>query len=117
MRGEHILVRHIVGDLAQPIHVVGERDQPRLDLVVGEHAERVTHHRGAGDLAERADMRQARRPVAGLEDHFVPGLLLQACDDLLRLLERPGIRVLGDFAQGHGCGFGSRHHVSPGRGH
>jgi hypothetical protein len=58
----------------------------------------VTHHRGAGDLAERADMRQARGAIAGFEDHLVLGLFLQARDDLLRLLERPGVRVFGDFA-------------------
>ena len=60
MLRQHLLVRHVVGHLAEPIHVVGERDQPRLDLVVGEHAEGVAHHGGARHLAEGADMRQAR---------------------------------------------------------
>jgi hypothetical protein len=36
--------------------------RPRLDLVVGEHAEGMAHHGGARDLAERADMRQAGGP-------------------------------------------------------
>ena len=59
---QHLLVRHVVRHLAQAVHVVGERDQPGLDLVVGENAEGVTHHGGARDLAEGADMRQAGGP-------------------------------------------------------
>ena len=51
VRGQHLLVRHVVGHLAQPIHVVGERDQPRLDLVVGQHAKGMAHHGGARHLA------------------------------------------------------------------
>src|SRR6201999_2905865 len=77
-------------------------DQPCLHLVVGEHAERMAHHGGARDLAERADMRQAGRSVAGLEDHLVLRLALQARDDLLRLLERPGVGLLGELAQRRG---------------
>ena len=110
MLRQHLLVRHVVGDLAQPVHVVGERDQAGLDLVVREHAERVTHHGGARNLAKRADVRQARRPVAGLEDHLVFGLLFQARDDLARFFERPGARLLGQLAQ-RGGGFSNRHHV------
>ena len=112
MLRQHLLVRHVVGHLAQPVHVVGEGDQPRLDLVVGEHAERVAHHGGARHLAEGADVRQAGGAVAGLEDHLVLGLLLQPRDDLARLLERPGVRLLGEFAQGGG-GFNDGHHGSP----
>jgi hypothetical protein len=85
-------------------------DQPRLDLVVGQHAEGVAHHGGARHLAERADVRQAGRAVAGLEDHFVLGLLFQARDDLARLFERPGARLLGQLAQ-RGGGFSDGHHV------
>ena len=110
MLRQHLLVRHVVRHLAQPVHVVGERDQPRLDLVVGQHAEGVAHHGGARDLAERADVRQAGRAVAGLEDHLVLRLLLQPRDDLARLLERPGVRLLGEFAQ-RGGGFSDGHHV------
>ena len=73
MLGQHLLVRHVVRHLAQAIHVVRERDQPGLDLVVGQHAEGVAHHGGARDLAEGADMRQAGGAVAGLEDHLVLG--------------------------------------------
>ena len=104
MRSHHVVVGHVVRHLAQPVHVVGERDQPRLDLVVGEHAEGMAHHGGARDLAERADMRQAGGAVAGLEDHLVLGLRLEPRDDLARLLERPGVRMLGEFAQRGGAG-------------
>ena len=97
MRLEERAVRHVVRDLAHAVHVVGEAEQPRLDLVAGQHAEGVAHHRGARDLAERADMRQAGRAVAGLEqDRLGKALPFVALDDLPRLLERPGFAV--------GCG-------------
>ena len=92
MPRHHLLVGDVVRHLAQRVHVVGEGDQPGLDRLAGEHAEGVAHHRGARHLAEGADMRQARRAVAGLEDHLVLGLALsratilrassngQACD-------------------------------------
>ena len=108
MLRHHLLLGDVVGHLAQRIHVVGEGDQPGLDLVAGEHAEGVAHHRGARYLAEGADMRQARRAVAGLEDHLILGRALEPRDDLARLLERPGVRLPGEFAQArhvvHGCG-------------
>ncbi len=106
---QHLLVGHVVGDFAQPVHVVGERDQPGLDLVVGQHAKGVAHHRGARHLAEGADMRQAGRAIAGLENDFVFRLPLQPRDDLARLLERPGVRQFGQFAKCCGRGFGTRH--------
>ena len=59
--------------------------------VVGQHAEGVAHHGRARDLAEGADMRQARGAVAGLEQHFVLAGALDARDELARLLERPGL--------------------------
>ncbi len=122
MLRQHLLVRHVVGNLAQAVHVVGEGDQPRLDLVVGEHAEGVAHHGGARHLAEGADMRQAGGAVAGLEDHLVLLLflqfllfllfllLLQPGDNFARLLERPGVRALGDLAQAFD-GIGDGHHL------
>ena len=106
---QHLLVRHVVGHLAQAVHVVGKGDQPGLDLVVGQHAEGMTHHGGARHFAESADMRQAGRAVTGLEDHFVLRPLLQPGDDLARLLERPGAGLLGEFAQRCG-GFSNGHH-------
>ena len=113
MGRHHFLVGDVVGHLAQAVHVVGKRDQPGLDRVVGEHAKRVAHHGGARDLAERADMRQAGRPVAGLEDHLVLRLSFQPRHDLARLLERPGVRLPGEFADAGGildC-RGRRHHA------
>jgi hypothetical protein len=57
-------------------------------------------------------MRQAGRPVAGLEDHLVFRLPLQPRHDLARFLERPGIGGFGQFAQRgrarHGDPFGAR---------
>ena len=95
----HFFVGDIVGNLAQAVHVVGKSDEPRLDRVGGEHAEGVAHHRGARHLAERADMRQAGRAVAGLEDDLVLRVPLQPRHDLARFLERPGVRLLGERAQ------------------
>ena len=63
-------------------------------------------------------MRQARGAVAGLEDHLVLGLALEPRHELARLLERPGVRLLGDFAQAlGGWHFDGRHQLSPARGH
>ncbi len=121
MRREHVLIRHIVGHLAQAIHVVGERNQPGLHLVVGEHAEGVTHHGGAGDFTERTDMRQAGGAVTGLEDHLILRPRFQPRDDLARFLERPCVRLLGERAQGGGFSMrfsgGHQSEVSGTRGH
>ncbi len=64
---KQLLVRHVVRNLTQAVHVVGESEQLGLDLVVGQHAKRMAYHRGACDLAEGADVRQARGSIAGLE--------------------------------------------------
>ena len=90
------LVRHVVGHLAQPVHVVAERHQPRrspaADDLVG-----AAHQRGAQHLLEGADMRQARGAIAGLEQHGrAAGLALGIpLDELHRLLERPGLGHAG----------------------
>ncbi len=99
MLREQLLVRHVVRHLAQPVHVVGKRQKLGLDLVLGQHAERVAHHGGAGHFAERADMRQAGGAIAGLEQHLVFRRLLQPRHQRPRLLERPSIGLLGDRAQ------------------
>ena len=98
------LFGHVVGHLAQPVHVVGEAEEPRRDRVAGQHPEGGPHHGGARDLAEGADMRQARRAVAGLEQDAARGIaaLLEPRDDLPRLLERPGLRALGGLDEGRG---------------
>ncbi len=108
MLPDQVLVGDVVGDLAQPVHVVGERDQPGLDLVRGEGAKGMAHHGGARDLAEGADMRQARRAIAGLEDHLVLGAAGEARDDLARFLERPGIALLRERPQ---VGSSRGHHI------
>ncbi len=73
-----------------------------LHLALGQHLEGVAHHGGARDLAEGADVRQARRAVAGLEQHrplaaaldlFEPG------DQAARLLERPRLGIAGGSRQ------------------
>ena len=125
MLGQHLLVRDVVGHLTQAVHVVGEADQPCRDLVLGEDAEGVTHHGGARNLAERADMRQSRWPVAGLEDDGAGRLgdALQPAQDLARLLERPGLADMGmrqqlgadlDFRRELGLRLGrQRRHAQP----
>ena len=97
MLRHHVLVGDVVGDLAQAVHVVGKRDQPRRHLVLGEHAEGVAHHGGARDLAEGADMRQSGRTVASLEDNGAGRLrnTLQPAQDLARFLERPSLAHMG----------------------
>ena len=97
MLRHHLLVGDVVGDLAQAVHVIGKRDEPRRHLVLGENAEGVAHHGRARDLAERADMRKAGRSVSRLEDDGTGGLgdALQPAQDLARLLERPGLAHMG----------------------
>ena len=91
MGGDDLAVRDVVRDLAQAVHVVGEGDEARLHLVVGQDAEGVADHGRPRDLAERADMRQARGAVAGLEDDLRFRRAPEALDHLARLLERPGL--------------------------
>ena len=106
MLRQQLLVRDIVRHLAQAVLIVREGDQPRRDGAVGQHLKGVTHHRGARDLAERADMRQTGRAVTGLEHHLLLARFLQPRDELLGFLERPGGRDAGGFDQ---RGFESGH--------
>ncbi|MGY4342366.1 hypothetical protein ACVWW3_007272 [Bradyrhizobium sp. LM2.9] len=99
MRSQHLLVGDVVWHFPKPVHVVGEREQARPDLVFGQHMEGVPHHRCARDLAEGADMRQAGRAVAGFEQHLVLRAFLQPRDNGLRLLERPGVGLFGERTQ------------------
>src|SRR5438128_506483 len=121
MLRHHVPVWDIVRHLTQAIHVVGKGNQTSLDVVIGEHAKGVSHHGGARDLAEGADVRQARGAVAGLEHHLVLWALFQPRDDLARFLERPGIRAFGNLAQrrdlerGHQWLSGRGHYHSPQR--
>ena len=63
-----VAVRHVVGDLPEAVHVVGEDDQPGGDGLAGQGAEGGAHHGRPGGLAEGAHVRQARGAVAALED-------------------------------------------------
>ena len=90
---QQLLIGHVGRHLAQAVHVVGEADEPRLPPPLGEQLEGVSHHAGARHLAEGADVRQPRRPIARLEDDRLLGAalqLLQPGDEPARLLERPG---------------------------
>src|ERR1043166_9094601 len=69
----------------------------------------MSHHGRARDLAERADVRQAGGAVAGLEDDLVLRRALEPRDDLLRLLERPGVRLRGKVAKGWCVDIGGAH--------
>jgi hypothetical protein len=121
---QRLLVLDVVGNLAQAVHVVAEGDQARGDCVVDQGAEGVAHHGRARHFAEGAQVRQARRTVAGLQDHRfgqgrkgLHGLVgLAAVDQRggevafgvgqtqaqdageqgARLLERPGASVAGE---------------------
>ena len=109
------LVRHIVRDFAHAVEIVGEADQACLDLVFGQDAKGVAHHRGTRHFAERADMRQAGRAITGLENHrFRQAGLCITLEDFLRFFKRPcfrfrsrrgqfrGQRDFGKAVRGHG---------------
>ncbi len=66
---QNLSIGDALGHLAQAVHIVGEADQPRRPDAAGHGLEGLAHHGRARDLAEGADVRQARRTVAGLEDH------------------------------------------------
>ncbi len=95
MRPDHVAVGNVVGHLAQPVHVVGKREQPRLHI--RQKTERVAHHRGAHHLAERADMRQAGRAVAGLEQHiaFFGRFPADPGENFTSLFKGPGAALAG----------------------
>src|SRR5215831_6891542 len=73
--------------------------------VLTEDKECMAYDGGAGDFAERTDMRQARWAITGLEDHLVLGVLREPHHDLAGFLERPGVRLLRKRAQTRGIGF------------
>ncbi len=92
---QRLFGRHVVGDLAHPVHVVGKADQPRLDRIAGQQPECCAHHRCAHHLSKRADMGLARGAVTGLENDLVLAQFLGAPHDLFGFLERPGAGVGG----------------------
>ena len=89
MRRQQVAVGDVVGHLAQPIHIVGEHQQPGFNRVVGEHLESVADHAGPRHFPESADMRQTRGAIAGLENHFGPRMLLESLQKLPRFFKRP----------------------------
>ena len=106
--GQHLPVRHVVRHLAQPVHVVAERQQaarpPR------QHAVCMADPGRARDLAEGADVRQAGRAVAGFEQRRFLARGGKPGGDLRGLLERPGLRDrrIGKRIGGGGGGHGSK---------
>ena len=101
---QHVLVRDVVRNLAHAVHVVGERDQ--AGRLVGEFLERAADPARAGDFAERADVGQAGRAVAGLEGHDRPRFALRlvalhALKQLARFFERPGLGGHCEVSGGH----------------
>ncbi len=106
---KHLPIGHIRRHLAHAIHIVGKADQLSRVAASGEYLEGMAHHGRAHDLAESADMRQAGRPIAGLEDHrrthlALAGLfhLFHARLELARKLERPGFCGSGEGGEiGH----------------
>ena len=100
MGQDQIAVRNVVGNLAQAVHVVGKGDQPRLDAAFRENLKGVPHHACARDFAKRADMRQTRGAIAGLEDHLFASGAFEARDQLSRFFERPRLRRFGGLTQG-----------------
>src|SRR6516225_10133731 len=78
-----------------------------------EHAKGMAHHGSARDLAERSDVRQPGRAVAGFENHLVLGMPLKACGEPARFLERPGVRALCQRLQLPRPGFDCRHQAIP----
>ncbi len=96
-------VRHVLRDLAHAVHVVREAKEAGLDLAFRQHLEGVAHHGGARNLAEGADVRQARRAVAGLEQHRLVAAalgLFETGDKAARLLERPRLGIAGSSGNG-----------------
>ena len=85
---QHVAIGDIVRNLAQAVHVVGEGHQPRR-RAAGHQAVGIADHRRARHLLKGADVRQARRPVTGLEQGRPSADA--ARDHLARLLERPGL--------------------------
>ena len=97
---QHVAVWYIVGNLAEAIHIVAERDQPRR-RAAGQRLIGAADHRRTQHFVEGADMRQSRGAIARLEQHrLAAGLAARiAFDDLARFLERPCLGRLRGLAQ------------------
>ena len=93
---EQLLVGDVVGNLAKSVHIVAKGDQPRW--VAGQFLIGVAHEARSRDLVERANVRQARGSVAGLEDHRLA----------VGLAVRPALQQLAGFLIGPGLGSKER---------
>ena len=100
-------VRQILRNLAHAVHVVGETQEPGRH--VAQQLKRPPDHVGARHLAKGADMRQARWPITGLEQHMRLAGARDARHQLSRLLEWPGLGCLGGVAESLVGGHGSGH--------
>ena len=90
-------VRDVVRHGAQPVHVVGEGIEFRWPA--RQELEHLAHERGPEDLGEGADMRQAGRPVAGLEQNeaFRGRPPAEPLDQPDRLDHRPSLACAQQF--------------------
>ncbi len=97
--GQHCLIGHIVRDLAQPIHVIAEGNQPRRRrravFARGDDLIRLAHQRRAQHFLKRPDMRQAAGAVARFKQHsFAASLsVAKTFGQPLGLLKRPSLGV------------------------
>ena len=107
MHAQHLLVRHIVRHLAQTVHIVRKGDQP--GLLIRQGVEGVADHGGAQHFVERADMRQARRTIARLEqDRCTARLAIGiAFEELASFLIGPGLGLESGRAKFVCHGFAS----------
>ena len=107
---QHLLLRHIVRNLAHTIQIIGKADHPGGNIA--DHLERAADHRGAGHLAKGADMGQSAGAVAGFEQDIALFGVLSGVTRLKAagLFKGPGFRLHRGIAQGrhrrHPCGTG-----------
>ena len=94
-----LAVGNIVGHLAKTVHIIRETDKPRLRA--GHHLKSMAHHRCAHHLAEGADMRQAGRAIASLEQNLAVMVRgFQPFDQVAGLGKGPGLGVAGGVPDG-----------------
>ena len=113
MRRQQSLVGHVVGHLAQPVHVIRKRHQPRRPgrsgFIGAQHFIRPADQCGAQHFLERADVRQARRAIPGFEQHRRVLLAVRIpLEQLACFIERPRLGNLrgGENFGAIECGFG-----------
>ena len=104
MLGQHGVIGHIVGHLAQAVHIVAERHQAG-GRAAGERFVGLPDPGGALHFLKGADMRQAGGAVTGLEQHAAGLAIGVSLEELLRLLEYPGLVLLGGGLIVHGHCF------------